>query len=163
MNGKLLSRPAVRAVQAALAAAGSKAEVIALSETARSAAEAARALDVEVGAIVKSLLFRSGGQAVLALVAGDRACDLEQLARHLGLATVERADADFVKAATGQSIGGVAPVGHPAPVPTAIDESLARFPVLWAAGGHPHCVFATSFQELCHVTGVTPGPIGRPD
>lgn len=160
MSEKLLSRPAVKAVQAALAAAGSKAEVIALTETARSAADAAKALNVDVGAIVKSLLFRAGDRAVLALVAGDRACDTAALARHLGLDQVGRADADFVKAATGQSIGGVAPVGHPAPVLTAIDESLRRFPRVWAAGGHPHCVFAISPAELAHVTGVTFGPIG---
>jgi len=163
VSEKFLSRPAVRAVQAALAAAGSKAEVIALSETARSAADAAKALGVETGAIVKSLVFRSADRAVLALVAGDRACDTAALARHLGLPEVTRADADFVKAETGQSIGGVAPVGHPRPLLTAIDDSLARFGVVWAAGGHPHCVFATSPAELAHVTGVTLAPISKPD
>ncbi|WP_119421507.1 YbaK/EbsC family protein [Desertibaculum subflavum] len=156
----LLARAGVRRVQEALAAAGSDAEVIALAETARSAADAASALGVPVGAIVKSLVFRSGDQAVLALVAGDRNADTDAIARALGLAqSVVRADADFVKAKTGQSIGGVAPVGHAERILTVIDESLGRFDKIWAAGGHPHCVFATTPNELSRVTKVTAGAI----
>lgn len=159
-EGGLLARAAVRRVQQALAAAGSDARVIALADTARTAADAAKALGVPVGAIVKSLLFRSGDRAVLALVAGDRNADTAAIARALGLTQpVVRADADFVKAKTGQSIGGVAPVGHAERILTVIDESLGRFPTVWAAGGHPHCVFEITPAELSRVTEVTAGAI----
>ena len=156
----LLARAAVRRVQEALAAAGSGARVIALAETARTADDAAKALGVPVGAIVKSLVFRSGDQAVLALVAGDRNADTAAIARVLGLdQPVVRADADFVKAKTGQSIGGVAPVGHAERILTVIDESLGRFETVWAAGGHPHCVFEITPGELSRVTEITAAAI----
>lgn len=154
MSEALLSRPAVQRVVAALAAGGSTAEVIALSETARTAADAARALGCAEGAIVKSLVFRSGEQPVMALVAGDRQCDLALLRDALGLpAKPGRADADFVKQATSFTIGGVAPLGHPTSVPMAIDASLGRFPAIYAAAGHPHCVFPTTLDELARLTG----------
>ena len=154
MSDKLLARETVRRVQAALAAGGSAAQVIALAETARTAADAAASLGVPVGAIVKSLVFAVDGQAVLALVAGDRQCAVEQLPAVLGLAgTPGRADADLVKRATGFSIGGVAPIGHPGKLPTAIDASLGRFATIYAAAGHPHCVFATTLAELAGLTG----------
>jgi prolyl-tRNA editing enzyme YbaK/EbsC (Cys-tRNA(Pro) deacylase) len=150
----LLARESVRRVQAALAAGGSVAQVIALAATARTAADAAASLGVPVGAIVKSLVFAIDGRAVLALVAGDRQCDVARLPAALGLTgTAGRADADLVKQATGFSIGGVAPLGHPAPIPTAIDASLGRFETVYAAAGHPHCVFATSLGELERLTG----------
>ncbi len=153
MSG-LLDRAAVRRVRAALAAAGSNAEVIALSTTARSASDAAASLGVSLGAIVKSLVFTAADGPVMALVAGDRRCDPAALVRALGLAgEVGRADADLVRAATGFSIGGVPPLGHARPVPTAIDASLARFSTVYAAAGHPHCVFATTAGELARVTG----------
>lgn len=153
MSEDLRQRPAVQRVAAALAAAGSAAQVIALAETARTAEDAARALACPVGAIVKSLVFRLGDRPVLALVAGDRRCDPARLAAVLGLpGTVARADADLVRAATGQSIGGVAPLGHPTALPTAIDASLERFATLYAAAGHPHCVFATAYAELRRLT-----------
>ncbi|HET6469810.1 MAG TPA: YbaK/EbsC family protein [Geminicoccaceae bacterium] len=149
-----LESGSVRRVQAALVAAGSAARVVELARTARSAADAARALGVEVGQIVKSLLFTVQGRPVLALVAGDRQCDPEGLARALGGAgTAQRADAALVREATGFAIGGVAPLGHPAPLPTLIDPSLGRFARVWAAAGHPHCVFETSLGELLALTG----------
>lgn len=149
-----LDTASVRRVRAALAAAGSQAVVRELAATARSAKDAAAALDCPVGAIVKSLVFAAGGGAVMALVAGDRQCDVAAVPGLVGLAgPAGRADADQVRAATGFAIGGVAPIGHPAPLPTAIDASLGRFPVLWAAAGHPFCVFATSLDELRHLTG----------
>ena len=101
-----------------------------------------------VGAIVKSLVFEVDGEPVLALVAGDRRCDLAALPAALGRAgAARRCDADRVRAATGFAIGGVAPVGHLTPLPTAIDASLGRFARLFAAAGHPHCVFATSLRR----------------
>ena len=155
-NQRLLDRPAVKRVRDALAAAGSTATVIELAETARTAADAAASLGVEQGAIVKSLVFAVEGRAVMALVAGDRRCDLQALGQALGLSgKIGRADADLVHAATGYSIGGVAPLGHPAPLPLVIDASLGRFAAVYAAAGHPHCVFATTLDELNALTGGT--------
>ncbi len=150
----LLERPAVVRVRAALAAAGSAAEIIALADTARSAADAAESVGVELGAIVKSLVFAVDGRAVMALVAGDRRCDTAALARALGLdGKVGRADADMVRDATGFTIGGVPPIAHTTPLATAIDASLGRFATVYAAAGHPHCVFGTSPDELARLTG----------
>jgi prolyl-tRNA editing enzyme YbaK/EbsC (Cys-tRNA(Pro) deacylase) len=150
----LLERPAVRRVQAALAARNSRARLIELEATARTAEDAARALGVEVGAIVKSLVFLIDGRPVLALVAGDRRCDTRVLPAAFGRqGLVTRADAERVREATGFSIGGVAPIGHPAPLPTVIDDSLSRFETVYAAAGHPHCVFATTAFELSLLTG----------
>ena len=143
----------VQRVQAALTAAGSAAEIIALADTARSAEDAAASVGCDLGAIVKSLVFRVGERPVMALVAGDRQCDLKALPAALGLeGKAKRADADMVRAATGFAIGGVAPVGHPAPVPVAVDASLGRFETIYAAAGHPYCVFRTSFDELVRLT-----------
>lgn len=150
----LLARDTVRRVQQALQAAGSASRVVALAGTARTAQDAANSLGAPVGAIVKSLVFAIDGAAVLALVAGDRQCDVARLPAALGLPGVAgRADADLVKRATGFSIGGVAPLGHPAPLPTVIDASLGRFTTIHAAAGHPHCVFATTLDELARLTG----------
>jgi prolyl-tRNA editing enzyme YbaK/EbsC (Cys-tRNA(Pro) deacylase) len=149
-----LDHPAVRRVLAVLREKGSRAEVIELGTTARTAEDAARSLGVEVGAIVKSLLFTIDGDPVMALVSGDRRCDT----RALGLAfgrrgLVLRADADRVRDATGFVIGGVAPLAHPTALPTAIDDSLGRFETIYAAAGHPHCVFPTTMLELSLLTG----------
>ena len=140
MASNLLETASVQRVQAALLAAGAPAEVVALSDTARSAEDAARAVGAELGAIVKSLVFVVGAQPVLALVAGDRRCREKALPTILGLA------------------GRVRPVAHATPLPTAIDESLARFATLWAAAGHPYCVFATTFDDLCRLTGGVRSP-----
>jgi prolyl-tRNA editing enzyme YbaK/EbsC (Cys-tRNA(Pro) deacylase) len=127
--------------------------VIELASTARSAQEAADSIGCPLGAIVKSLVFQIGGRPVLALVAGDRQCDTTVLPAALGLAgKAARADARWVREVTGFAIGGVAPVGHPGPLPTAIDASLGRFDVLYAAAGHPHAVFPTSLPELSRLT-----------
>lgn len=149
-----LAHPGVRRVQAALAEKGSRAEVIELQATARSAQDAALALGVALGAIVKSLVFTLDGAPVLALVAGDRRCATQALPGAFGrTGLVLRADADRVRAVTGFPIGGVAPLGHPQPLPTAIDDSLGRFEVVYAAAGHPHCVFPTTVLELSLLTG----------
>jgi prolyl-tRNA editing enzyme YbaK/EbsC (Cys-tRNA(Pro) deacylase) len=149
-----LARPAVQRVQAALAAKGSRAAVIELAATARSAADAARALGVEQGAIVKSLLFTIDGAPVMALVAGDRRCDTGALPKAFGRqGLVQRADAEQVREITGFTIGGVAPVGHPRALPTAIDDSLGRFGTVYAAAGDPFCVFPTTVLELSLLTG----------
>lgn len=149
-----LTHPAVVRVQAALRERGSQAEVVALAETARTAADAARSLGVEQGAIVKSLVFLIDGEAVMALVAGDRRLDTKALPPAIGRSgLVIRADAGQVRAATGFVIGGVAPLAHPSPLPTVIDDSLGRFDTVYAAAGHPFCVFPTSALELTLLTG----------
>jgi prolyl-tRNA editing enzyme YbaK/EbsC (Cys-tRNA(Pro) deacylase) len=146
----------VRRVEAALAAHGLAGRIIELAATARTAADAALACGVPEGAIVKSLVFEIAGEPVLALIAGDRRCDLAALPTALGRpGQATRCDADQVRCSTGFAIGGVAPVGHLAALPTAIDASLARFPRLYAAAGHPHCVFATDLAELRALTGGT--------
>ncbi|WP_370155490.1 YbaK/EbsC family protein [Ferrovibrio sp.] len=154
MTEAILENPSVRRVREALLARGAGERVIVLSDSARTAAQAAEALGCPVGAIVKSLVFAAEGRAVMALVAGDRQCDVAALGRALGLAAApKRADADLVRAATGFAIGGVAPLGHPGPLPIAIDDSLARFDRLHAAAGHPHAVFPLSYSELLDWTG----------
>jgi len=148
------SHPAVERVRRALRQGGSTAEVIALGETARTAATAASALDVPQGAIVKSLVFTIDGVPVMALIAGDRRCDTRALPGALGMAgLVMRPDAERVRQATGFAIGGVAPLGHPSRLPTAIDDSLGRFEMVYAAAGHPFFVFPTTMLELSLLTG----------
>lgn len=155
----ILENASVKRVREAIRLRGGGERVIALDGAARTAAEAAAALSCEVGAIVKSLVFADGEQAVMALVAGDRQCDVAMLGRALGLAaTPGRANADLVRRATGFAIGGVAPLGHPEQLPIAIDGSLARFPVLHAAAGHPHAVFPLSYEELLEWTGGIAAP-----
>ena len=149
-----LDHPAVRRVRAALRERGSQAQVIELETTARTADDAARSLGVAVGAIVKSLVFTIDGDPVMALVAGDRRCDSKALGPAFGRSgLVLRADAERARQATGFVIGGVAPLAHPAPLPTAIDDSLGRFETVYAAAGHPHCVFPTTMLELSLLTG----------
>jgi prolyl-tRNA editing enzyme YbaK/EbsC (Cys-tRNA(Pro) deacylase) len=156
-----IDNPSVQRVREALRAAGSGAEILALAETARTAQDAADSIGCALGAIVKSLVFRIGdrsdGRAVIALVAGDRRCDTKALASvfatGLGMGgKCKRADADLVRAATGFAIGGVAPLAYPSALPTAVDASLGRFDCLYAAAGHPYCVFPTSLDELLNLT-----------
>ena len=151
MRERFLSHPSVRHVASCLEAAGHPHGVMALDDTARSAEEAAAALDVETGAIVKTLVFTVGDPKtpVIALVAGDRQCDVKALATCVGgIGKCKRPDASWVKAATGYAIGGVSPIGLPAGLPVFIDASLFRFPLVWAAAGHPHCVFQTTPSDL---------------
>jgi orotate phosphoribosyltransferase len=149
-----------RRVQEALAGAGSTARVIELDSSARTAAEAAESLGVEVGQIVKSLVFVADGAPVLLLVAGDHRVDPIKAAAALGAAALVRADADVVREASGFPIGGVAPVGHRRPMRALIDASLARFDEIWAAAGTPHAVFPTSLPELTVLTGGAVADLG---
>ena len=151
-----LESDSVRRVRQALADAdaGVGDTVRELETTARSAADAAKALGCERGAIVKTLVFTVGSAPVLALVAGDRVCAEDSLRRILNLqGDVLRGNADGVRAATGFAIGGVSPVGLSSRIPCVIDVSLKRFDTLWAAAGRPHCVFPTSVLELKRLTG----------
>lgn len=158
MSDKYLSHPSVRHVVARLAEGAHQHDVIALADTARSAQEAAAALGVEVGAIVKTLMFVHGEHdaPVIALVAGDRQCDADALAVSVGSpAPCRRPDAARVKAVTGYAIGGVSPIGLPDGLPVFIDSSLFRFAAVWSAAGHPHCVFQATPRQLQALCGGT--------
>jgi prolyl-tRNA editing enzyme YbaK/EbsC (Cys-tRNA(Pro) deacylase) len=140
-------------VAAALAAAGHPHPPRWLEVAARTAQEAADALGVTLGQIAKSVIFRrqSDGVAVLVVTSGDRRVDEKRVAAEVG--PLGRADADFVKAATGFSIGGVAPLAHLQPPVTLIDRDLFRYTEIWAAAGHPNGVFRLSPDELLRLTG----------
>lgn len=116
------------------------------------AAAAAAQLDIEVGQVANSLVFDVDGDAILIMTSGAHRVDTHRLAQFLGAGEVRRPGADFVRLHTGQPIGGVAPVGHPKPLRTVVDTALTRWPTVWAAGGHPHYVFATTFDELMRMT-----------
>jgi prolyl-tRNA editing enzyme YbaK/EbsC (Cys-tRNA(Pro) deacylase) len=145
--------PNARRVQEALAAAGVGGRVRELDASARTSAEAADALGVEVGQIAKTLVFLAGGRPVVVIASGSDRVDVAALARVVRVDRVKRADADAVKAATGYSIGGVSPAGLPAAVEVLIDGGLSRYEVIWAAAGTHYAVYPTSFADLVSVTG----------
>jgi prolyl-tRNA editing enzyme YbaK/EbsC (Cys-tRNA(Pro) deacylase) len=136
-------------------------EVRALPEPAPSAAAAAAQLGCEVGAIANSLVFAADGEPLLVMTSGAHRVDTARVAALIGACAVSRADAKSVRAWTGQVIGGVAPVGHPAPIRTLVDAWLAKYDVVWAAAGHPYTVFPTSFDELVRITGGTAAEVGE--
>ena len=146
--------PAARRVVAALADAGVEVDVVVTGQTARTAADAAAAVGVEVGQIVKSLVFLAGDEPVLALVSGGNRLDTAKLGAICG-ARIARADADRVRAVTGFAIGGIPPLGHPQPLPTYCDADLLRYDVVWAAAGTPHAVFPIAPDALVHATAAT--------
>jgi prolyl-tRNA editing enzyme YbaK/EbsC (Cys-tRNA(Pro) deacylase) len=148
------------AVDAALAAAGLPGRVRVLAEPAPTAAAAAALLGVEVGAIANSLVFATTeDEPLLVLTSGAHRVDTAKVATLVGTAALKRAKPDFVLAATGQHIGGVAPVGHPRRLRTVIDTTLAAYPQVWAAGGIAHAVFPATFAELVELTGGTPAEV----
>jgi prolyl-tRNA editing enzyme YbaK/EbsC (Cys-tRNA(Pro) deacylase) len=151
--------PSVERVAAALRAGGGAGEVCELDESTRTAAEAAAALGVAVGAIVKSLVFAADGEAVLVLASGDHQVDTTAVARALDATHVGRADPDLVRDATGFPIGGVAPIAHPRRLRTLVDRHLATFDVLWAAAGTPNAVFPTTYDELVRLSGGAPADV----
>jgi prolyl-tRNA editing enzyme YbaK/EbsC (Cys-tRNA(Pro) deacylase) len=140
---------------------GVSGEVKELPESAPTAAAAAAQLGCEVGAIANSLVFSADGAPLLVMTSGAHRVDTAQVARLIGVSAVQRADARSVRAWTGQAIGGVGPVGHPAPIRTLVDTWLEKYDVIWAAAGHPHTVFPTSFAELVRITGGTPAEVGE--
>lgn len=142
-----------RLVHDALRAAGIPGEIVVLPDAASTAALAAAALGVEVGAIANSLVFQCDGAPLLVMTSGAHRVDTAALAARIGRGRISRATPDQVREATGQAIGGVAPTGHPAPLETLVDEDLARYPQIWAAGGTPHTVFPMTFDELVRLTG----------
>lgn len=144
--------PNVEAVAAALVAAGIRTEVREVDASTRTAADAAAALGCPVGAIANSLVFVADGEPLLVLTSGAHRVDLGVLAGRIGAGAVVRATPDEVRAATGQPIGGVAPVGHRTPLRVLIDRALSAHETIWAAAGTPHAVFPTTYEELRRAT-----------
>ena len=132
---------------------GGTGEIVILPESVHTAALAAEALGCEVGAIANSLVFDDHGSPVLILTSGAHRVDTAATAERIGASNLARASADFVRQHTGQVIGGVSPIDHPAAVPTWIDPWLRNHEVVWAAAGHPAAVFSTTFDELVAMTG----------
>ncbi len=135
-------------------------EVRALPESAPTAASAAAQLGCEVGAIANSLVFSADGAPLLVMTSGAHRVEVAKVAALTGVSAVTRADAGSVRTWTGQAIGGVGPVGHPAPIRTLVDTWLEKYDVIWAAAGHPHTVFPTSYAELIRITDGTPADVG---
>ena len=144
-----------RLVHDALRAAGITGDIVVLPDAASTAVLAAEALGVEVGAIANSLVFVSDGEPLLVMTSGAHRVDTTSLAERLGRGKIQRATPDQVREATGQAIGGVAPTGHPTRLTTIVDEALAAYPEIWAAGGTPHTVFPLTYDELVRLTGGT--------
>ena len=152
--------PRVATVARLLEEAGGSGQVRVLPAEVRTAAAAAAALDVPVGAIVNSLVFEAAGSPVLILTSGAHRVDVAKVATLLGVPTLAPARADVVLRHTGQVIGGVAPIGHPEPIGTLVDVELARYDVVWAAAGHQASVFPNSYEELLRLTGGTAAEVG---
>jgi prolyl-tRNA editing enzyme YbaK/EbsC (Cys-tRNA(Pro) deacylase) len=144
-----------RLVHDALRASGIVGDIVVLPDSAATAPLAAAALGVEVGAIANSLVFWADDAPLLVMTSGAHRVDTKALAERIGSGRIARATPEQVREATGQAIGGVAPTGHPETLRTIVDEALAEFPEIWAAGGTPHTVFPLSYDELVHLTGGT--------
>ncbi|MEH0821045.1 MULTISPECIES: YbaK/EbsC family protein [unclassified Micromonospora] len=154
--------PNVRTVQAALDGAdardgaGAPSAVRLLPEAVHTAAAAAAALGVDVGAIANSLVFEADDAPLLVLTSGAHRVDTAELAVRLGVTRLRRATPEFVREHTGQVIGGVAPLGHPRPLRTLVDTALQEYPEIWAAGGVPQAVFPSTYADLLRITAGTP-------
>ena len=161
MDG-VLEKAAVKRVAAALAEHGCAGQIKVLSDSARTAAEAASALGIEVGQIASSLIFKlPDGSPLLVITSGRHRVDTDLVANNLGIEKLGRVDADYVKEQSGFSIGGVAPIGWVSPATILIDQALNDYEVVWAAAGHPHAVYPTSFAELLAITSAKPMVVGE--
>ncbi|MDC3036259.1 YbaK/EbsC family protein [Candidatus Pelagibacter sp.] len=148
----LLNKEPVKRVEKKLKEYDQKLNIVVLDSSARTALEAASSLGCEVGAIVKSLLLKTGNKFTLCLVAGDKKASLKMIKKTIKIKDVSMASADDVKNITGYTIGGVSPVGHLKQIDILIDDSLKRFKSLFAAAGHPNCIFKTNFLDLQKLT-----------
>jgi prolyl-tRNA editing enzyme YbaK/EbsC (Cys-tRNA(Pro) deacylase) len=155
-----LEHPSIDNVAERLRSLGAAGSIRVLPDQARTAQQAADGLGCEVGAIANSLVFDADGAPVLILTSGAHRVDTAKVAERIGVAELRRASPEFVREHTGQVIGGVAPVGHPTPIPTYLDRALAAYPVVWAAGGHAHAVFDTTYDELLRMTGAREVDVG---
>jgi prolyl-tRNA editing enzyme YbaK/EbsC (Cys-tRNA(Pro) deacylase) len=161
MDG-ILEKAAVRRFIEAANSLGVKGEVTILAETARTAIDAANGLGIEVGQIASSLIFKlPSGNPLLIITSGRHRVDTELVAKNLNIPELGRADANYVKEVSGYSVGGVSPIGWiTKPEITLIDEALNDYDVVWAASGHPHAVYPTSYAELVTCTGAQPMAVG---
>jgi prolyl-tRNA editing enzyme YbaK/EbsC (Cys-tRNA(Pro) deacylase) len=161
MDG-ILEKAAVRRFIEAANSLGVKGEVTILAETARTAIDAANGLGIEVGQIASSLIFKlPSGNPLLIITSGRHRVDTELVAKNLGIPELGRADANYVKEVSGYSVGGVSPIGWiTKPEITLIDETLNDYDVVWAASGHPHAVYPTSYTELISCTSAQPMAVG---
>ncbi len=158
----ILEKSAVKRVAAAMDELSIAGPITVLGESARTAQDAASALGIEVGQIASSLIFRTPDEKVLLVItSGRHRVDTDLVAKNLGYSELGRVDANFVKEFSGFSIGGVSPIGWVnKPDITLIDEALNDYQVVWAAAGHPHGVFPTTFTELVNTTGATAMKVG---
>lgn len=161
MDG-ILEKAAVKRFKEAADSLGVKGEINILAETARTAIDAANGLGIEVGQIASSLIFKlPSGNPLLIITSGRHRVDTELVAKNLGLPELGRADANYVKEVSGYSVGGVSPIGWiTTPEITLIDQALNDYEIIWAASGHPHAVYPTSYTELITCTGATPMVVG---
>ena len=148
----LLNKEPVQRVQAKLRDFDPQSKVMILSTSAKTAVEAASSLECEVGAIIKSLLFKTENKFTLCLIAGDKKASLNKIKKNLQIKDASMASLEDVKKITGYTIGGVSPIGHINKIDILIDNSLERFEILFAAAGHPNCVFKTNFEDLKKIT-----------
>ena len=148
----LLDKEGVKKAEKSLKEFDPKQNVIILKSSARTALDAAESLDCEVGAIVKSLLFKTENTFILCLIAGDKKASLIKIKKELNIKDCSMASAVEVKDVTGYTIGGVSPLGHINKIEIYIDKSLERFNALFAAAGHPNCVFKTNYKDLQKIT-----------
>ena len=139
----------------ALSAKGGRGRIVTLPDSVHTAALAAEALGCEVGAIANSLLFDAEGEPVLILTSGSHRVDTGKVAAAIGVGSLDRAKPEFVRAHTGQVIGGVSPIAHPSRIRTYLDPWLRQYDEIWAAAGHPAAVFSTTYDELLAMTGAT--------
>ena len=157
----VLQNPSVQRVSAKLKELGVSGEVHVLSDIARTAQEAADALGILVGQVASSIVFKLDDESpLLVITSGRHRVDTKLVAEKLGVAKLHRVDADYVKEKSGFSIGGVSPVGWVNPATILIDEALNDYEVVWAAAGHPHSVYPTTFAELLECTGAKPMVVG---
>lgn len=158
---EVLANSSVVRVTTLLKELGCTGEVTILSDSARTALDAANALGIEVGQVASSIVFKlPTGNALLVITSGRHKVDTELVAKNLGVEKLHRADADFVKSTSGFSIGGVAPLGWVSAATILIDEALNDYEVIWAAAGHPHAVFPTTFDELVRCAEAKPMAVG---
>ena len=148
----LLNKEPVKRAEKALKEFDETLSVTELENTARTALDAAKSLNCEVGAIVKSLLFKNGENYFLCLVSGDKRCSLNKLKKFFNSKDLSMASPNDVKEQTGYTIGGVSPIGHTNTLQILIDSSLNRFEDLFAAAGHPNCIFKINFEDLKKIT-----------
>ena len=148
----LLNKEPVKRAEKALKEFDETLSVTELENTARTAVDAAKSLNCKVGAIVKSLLFKNGDNFFLCLVSGDKRCSLNKLKKFFNSKDLSMASPDDVKEQTGYTIGGVSPIGHINSLQILVDSSLNRFKDLFAAAGHPNCIFKINFADLIKIT-----------